>query len=130
MPCVPITRNAILQLLENEGPMTAAEITEALGFTRKRVDGCITTARQDHGTKFFRISSFRRQQGNGGREAPVYTLGPGSDAKRPIMHGIEEHRKRNARYRDKNRALINLRNQKRRHGTVNPFAQLFARKAT
>lgn len=129
MPAVPVTREAILAAIAAEGPMTAAELTEALGKSRQAIGGSINGMRE-HGTEFLRITSYRRQRGRGGREAPVYGLGPGQDAKRPVMDTLEESRKRQARYREKNRALIRLRTQKRRRGQVNPFAQLFtARKA-
>ena len=110
--------------------MTAAEITDYLGWERRRVNMCITTAREDHGTKFFRITSYRRQQGHGGREAPVYGVGPQKDAPRPVMNSPEDERARKKRYRDRNRAVINLRNRARRSKTVtNPFEQLIRRAA-
>lgn len=130
MPTVPTTRNTITALIQEHGSMTAAEIADMLGWTRQRVNGCITQARIDHGTWFFRISAYRRQEGHGGREAPVYGLGPGKDAARPVMNSIEEHRARQARYRDRNRLVINMRNRARRSGTMaHPFDQLLRRAA-
>jgi hypothetical protein len=123
MPSPSITRDAILDLIAREGPMTAAEITETLGRTRQSVTGSIVIMRK-YGAQYLRISSYRRQRGRQGSEAPVYALGPGKDAKRPDIRTNEEDRKRQARYRDKNRALIRLRQQKRRRGSVNPFLQL------
>lgn len=127
MPTVPTTRNAIIALIQEHGSMTAADIAEHLGWTRQRVNGAITQARIDHGTWFFRIAGYRRQRGRGGREAPVYGLGPGKDVARPVMNSIEENRKRQARYRERNRAVINLRNTARRSSQINPFYQLIAR---
>lgn len=119
-------REAILALIGDEGPMTAAEITEALGITRRSVDSSIHEMR-DYGTKFLRITSYKRQRGRGGREAPVYGLGPGQDAKRPVMNTPEEAKKRQERYREKNRFILRVRQQKKRHGTVNPFLLVLGR---
>lgn len=107
--------------------MTAADIADHLEMDKERVSGAIVLMRQ-HGTKFLHIVNYKRQRGNGGREAPVYALGPGKDAPRPVMNSIEENRKRQARYRDKHRILIRLRTQQRRRGAVNPFAQLMRSK--
>lgn len=123
MPTVPVVRNAIIKTLQEEGPMTAADIADHLEMEKERVSGAIVLMRH-HGTKFLHIVNYKRQRGNGGREAPVYALGPGKDAPRPVMNSIEENRKRQARYRDKHRMIIRLRTQQRRHGAVNPFAQL------
>lgn len=127
MPTVPVVRNAIIKTLQEEGPMTAADIADHLEMDKERVSGAIVLMRQ-HGTKFLHIVNYKRQRGNGGREAPVYALGPGKDAPRPVMNSIEENRKRQARYRDKHRILIRLRTQQRRRGAVNPFAQLMRSK--
>lgn len=123
MPTVPVVRNAILKTIQEEGPMTAADIADHLEISRERISGAIVVMRS-YGTKFLRIVNYKRQRGNGGREAPVYALGPGKDAPRPVMNSIEENRKRQARYRDKHRMIIRLRTQQRRRGAVNPFLQL------
>lgn len=123
MPTVPVTREAILAAIAEDGPMTAAELTEATGKTRRAIDASINAMRE-HGTKFLRITSYRRQRGRGGREATVYGLGPGPDAKRPALDTPEEAKARQARYREKNRTLLRLRMHRRRRGQVNPFLQL------
>lgn len=129
MPCVPITRNAIFKLLETEGPMTAAEITEALNFTRKRVDASIVEARKKYGTQFFRITGYRRQVGVQGREAPIYGVGPKEDVPKPKMDTHRDRKKIQERYREKNRYILRLRNQRRRHGPLNPFLMILGRTA-
>jgi predicted ArsR family transcriptional regulator len=123
MPAVPVTRDAILALLAEEGPMTAAEITEHIGKHRKAIDASINVMRS-YGTQYIHITSYRKTRGKSGREAPVYGLGNAQDAKRPTFGTAEDERKAQQRYRDKHRGLIRLRAQKRRHGTVNPFLQL------
>jgi DNA-binding transcriptional regulator GbsR (MarR family) len=121
MPCIPITRNAIARLLQEEGPLTAAEITEALQFNRKRVDASIVEARKKYGTDIFRIAGYKRQVGVGGREAPIYAVGPGQDARRPKMNTAEDKKKIQERYREKHKYILRLRTHKRRHGEINPF---------
>jgi len=123
MPTVPVVRNAIIEAIRNEGPMTSAELSEYLDVSRPRISGAIVIMRE-YGTKFLRIVGYRRQRGTGGREAPIYALGPGTDAPRPVMNSLEENRKRQARYRKKYRLILRLRTQQRRKGVVNPFLQL------
>lgn len=127
MPQPAKTRNAIVQGLLEHGNLSAAEITEVLGLTRRVVDASLIGARKTYGTKFFRISAWRRQLGTGGREIPVYALGPGRDTRRPTL-GAEAHKEVKQRYVDANRAAINVRNRIRRGRTtgLNPFAQLMA----
>ena len=58
----------------------------------------------------------------------VYTLGPGSDARKPKVDPIQNRLVINARYRDNNRAIINARFRVMRGSTtVNPFAGLLAK---
>ena len=121
MPCTPITRNAIVKLLNEQGPMTAAEIADALEFNRKRVDGSIVKARQAHGTEIFRIAGYRRQVGIQGREAAIYALGPGDDARRPRMDTKRDRQRIKERYREKYKYILRLRDQKRRNGSINHF---------
>lgn len=128
MPTVPTARNTIVAAIQQAGSMTAAEIAEYLEWPQRRVCGCITTARIDHGTWFFRVVGYKRQRGHGGREAAIFGLGPGKDAPRPVMDSPQENRKRQARYRERHRAVINMRNRARRSGTVpSPFDQLLRR---
>ena len=129
MPAAPITRNAISKLLMHEGPMTAAEIAETLEFNRKRVDGSIVEARKRYGSEVFRITGYRRQVGIQGREAPVYAVGPGVDARRPRMDTKRDIQKIKERYREKYKYILRLRDQKRRHGSINPFMLIMGRSA-
>ena len=124
MPCVPITRNAIYKLLETNGPMTAAQIAEELSFKRKRVDASIIEARAKYGTKFFRITGYERKVGVQGREAPLYGIGPRPDVPRPEMNTESDRKKIQQRYRDKYRYILRIRDQKRRHGSVNHFMMI------
>lgn len=123
MPQPAYTRTAIMQLLREHGPMTAAQITEAMHMSRQAIDAAITGARAKYGTEFFVIVGYHNQRGTGGREAPMYGPGPGEDAKRPLF-GKRTVRAADARYREKHRAVIRLKTTQRRHGAVNPFAGL------
>ena len=119
------TRTAIQQLIRDNGPMTAAELTEALQMNRITVTSCITEARKKYGTQFFRIADYRRQEGQSGREAPIYGLGPDPDVKR-LKLGDKARRETQKRYVDKMRTTINARNRVRRNqgAAINPFEQL------
>lgn len=118
------TRTAIQQVLRDYGPLSAAEITDILQMHRKTVNASIIKARQTHGTQFFRIVHWKLHTGSGGREIPIYDNGPGPDAKRPHF-GPEAAARRQKRYVDKMRLVINARNRVRRGGSIpNPFQQL------
>lgn len=123
----PVTRDAILELLAHypEG-MTKGEIAVELGKHERAIESAIWHDRSKFGTANIRIKKYRPMRGKGGRASPVYVLGPGPDAERPDLSGIEHHRARNERYRKKNRALLNIRLRIRRGSTLaaNPFAQL------
>ncbi len=120
---------AIEKLLREQGPMTAAEIAEALEFTRSRVDASIIEARKRYGTTHFRITGYKRQVGIQGREAAVFAAGPGKDVPRPAMDTLDDRRAIQQRYRDKYRYILRMRNQKRRHGALNPFLLVMGRTA-
>lgn len=127
MPQPAYTRTAILQALLEHGNMSAAEITEVLQLPRTTIHGSLAGARKKYGTWFFRITGWRRQQGQGGREIPIYGPGPGTDAPRPDL-GAKARRETQQRYADRHRTVINLRAQRKR-GRLNPFMQLVARAA-
>lgn len=119
------TRTAIQQLIRDNGPMSAADLTEALQMNRVTVTSCITAAREKYGTQFFRIADYRRQEGQGGREAPIYGLGPEPDVK-PIKLGAKARKQTQKRYAEKMRATINVKHRVRRGAAdaINPFEQL------
>jgi|GEM_PF-1926201 len=121
MPKPPITRDAITAALKECGPMSVMELVEYLGWSRNRVDACITTARENHPGKFFRIVRYRKQVGIQGREAAVYAAGPGADAKRPTF-GAEHQLERKRRYYLSNRAQWAARRKARtRQGPASPW---------
>lgn len=117
-------RDAISALLERDGPLTAAEITHQLGLDRTKVDSSIIHARQKYGTQFFRIAAYQRQVGVGGREAPMYGIGPEPDARRPRMDTKRDKQLIQERYRDKYRAVLRLRDRKRKGSRSNHFLDI------
>ncbi|MCT6719477.1 hypothetical protein [Acidovorax sp. K2F] len=124
MPKPPITRDAITAALKECGPMTVPELVEHLDWPRNRVDACITTARENHPGKFFRIVRYRKQVGVQGREAAVYAAGPGPDAPRPTFDDAHK-REIKHRYYQGNRALWAAKRKSRTgRGAVNPWAGL------
>ena len=128
MPTPAYTRTALLQLIRDRGPMSAAELTEAVELSRIAVNHCINNARANHSTRYFRIAAWRRQEtGKGGREIPVYGLGPAPDEPRPEL-GAAALREAKQRYADRFRVVINARARMKRSGLAgNPFAGLLAR---
>lgn len=104
--------------------MSVPEIAEHLGMARNKVNATMTTARNNHPGKFFRIVRYRKQVGVQGRETPVYAAGPGPDAPRPDFGEVHK-RERGRRYYQSNRAVWAAR-RKARTGqtTANPWAGL------
>lgn len=124
MPKPPITRDTITAALKECGPMTVLELVEYLGFTRTKVDGCITQARANHPGRFFRIVRYRKQVGIQGREAAVYGAGPGPDAPRPAFDDAHKREIKHRHYQG-NRALWAARRKSRTgRGAANPWAGL------
>lgn len=118
------TRTALVQLLRDNGPMSAAELTERIELNRKTVNAAIISARKKYGTQFFRIVRYEFTRGRGGREVPIYDVGPGEDCRKPHM-GQTAAKARHARYRKKMRHVLNARNRMRRGKTAaNPYQQL------
>lgn len=121
------TRDAILALLAHYADgLTKDEIATELGKHPAAIEASIWHDRHKHGSANIRIKKYRPMRGKGGRAQAVYVLGPGPDAERPDLSDIKYHRQRNERYRNKNRALLNIRLRIRRGSTLaaNPFAQL------
>lgn len=103
MPTPPTTREAILALLERNGPMSAGEIAAELGFSRPSVDASIRSARRVPG--LLHISDWKRSTGTRGRMGAIYKLGPGRDAKQPEPFTKAET---NAAWYRKHKAVIRL----------------------
>lgn len=121
------TRDAILALLAHYADgLTKDEIAAELGKHQAAIEASIWHDRHKHGSDNIRIRTYQPVRGKGGRAQAVYVLGPGPDAERPDLSGIEHHRARNARYRERHRARINARLRVLRGSArpANPFEQL------
>lgn len=123
-------RDAITEAIERDGPMTGAELAQVLNVPRKKIDSSLIHTRHKYGTQFFRISGYVRQVGIGGREAPIYAIGPEPDEPRPKMNSKRDRKKIQQRYRDKNKLVIRARNRKRKGTTSNPFLDILGIKLT
>ena len=99
------TLAAILDAIRSRGPLSAAEMASALQVPRSKVDSAVHAARKGGNRRVLRIASYRRNigTGHGGREIPVYGLGPGEDAPRPEM-GVRACREAKDRYRARMKA--------------------------
>lgn len=98
-------RQAVLAILREHGPMTAASAAAHLQWDIAMVSRAIVFARQKHSGEFFRVVRHKGTVGHWGPDQPVYAAEPGPDAyKRPIS---EKTRRRVAakRWRDKNSAV-------------------------
>jgi hypothetical protein len=123
MPIHPVVRDTITQALRELGPMSAAEIAEATGLPRGKVNASLTNARANHPGKFFRISRWQLQVGRKGRETPIYAAAPGKDAERPAFD--EAHRKAaNQRNYRANRARWAAQRKRRAGVATSPWAGL------
>jgi hypothetical protein len=122
MPQPAYTRTAIVQMLKDLGPMSAADITREMGIGRKAIGAAINSARSKFGTALIRIERYDKTRGRGGREVPIYGPGPGADVKRPTF-GKHTVRQAQKRYDDRNRELLRLRTKARR-GTLNHWVVL------
>lgn len=121
------TRDAIVALLAHYADgLTKFEIAAELGKHPAAIEASIWHDRHKHGSDNIRIKTYQPVRGKGGRAQAVYIQGPGPDAERPDLSGIEQHRARNARYRERHRARINARLRVLRGNPqpTNPFAQL------
>jgi hypothetical protein len=105
---LPVTRNIILNLLKERGPMTVPEIAAALKFTVTRVHGSVYEARVKYGSDIFCVHGYRLKVGSNGREAKIYAPGPGEDAPRPNFNTVEHRRLIDRRYREKSRSEYTL----------------------
>lgn len=115
MPSPPVTRNAILALLKEQGPLHAAAIAEHLGKSVRTVRNAI---RLMHKLRLIHISGWHRNLGVRGDWAAIYAQGNGPDRKPPQ---VDAHKQANERYREKYREVLRRRMSARRGKPVNPW---------
>lgn len=105
MPRPAPTRVALQSVLQRLGTATVHRMAAETGLTAGAVEKCLANNRSQ-GTAYFRVAAWLPQtNGRGGRETPVYALGPGDDVPRPASRRRETQR----RYADANRDAINAR---------------------
>jgi hypothetical protein len=118
----PAARGRIVQALRHFGPMTGAEIREYLRMS-KTTFWCAIQPLYTGTPKRLYISGWQSPEaGKRGRLKPVYCLGDAPDCEKPETDPNAAHR----RYRERNRLLIRLRDNKRRGVQSNPYLQLIA----
>jgi hypothetical protein len=102
---------AILAQFAMNGPMSAAQLMQALDKPRGTINSAISCARE-HGTKYIRIVAWEPQRGRRGQMTPIYGRGFGArDAPRPpALTRKEIHQ----RYRRKNAEILRCRDRARR----------------
>ena len=106
--------------------MTAYELADELGKTVRAIHSSIWSERERRGTDRLRVRGWKRAYGTSGRPSPIYGLGPGNDAKRPVALTKAQ---RGRRYREKHAIKLRLMQSYRRGQTLvgNPWAGLGAR---
>lgn len=105
----PVLQEAIVKGLREVGPMRIAELMKYTGRTESVVYQALIRLKLKH---IVYVSNWGRAAGNkGGVYAAIYDLGAGPDVPKPKA---EDPRSRNVRYRQRNRAVIRVRDILRR----------------
>jgi hypothetical protein len=115
MPAVPVTRVAVLALLEEQGPLHATAIAEQLDKNVRTVRSAIRLMRE---LRLVHISGWHRNVGVRGDWAAIYAHGNGPDRKPPQ---VDVHKQANERYREKYREVLRRRMSARRGRPVDPW---------
>lgn len=123
MPHKPHLREAIVRTLEDFGPLSAQEIADTAGLKKTRVSICISQTRQVV-PGLIRIAGWRRQEGKGGRAAPLYDLGSEPDVPLALPPATVRKRVYNRQYRARNRARLQLLRYASKGGEITPFTAL------
>ncbi|WP_314324419.1 hypothetical protein [Comamonas aquatica] len=125
----PINRSQVVAALQENGPMTKLELAEYLGWTTNKVGTTISTTRNLHPEKIFRVVGHKSITGRRARDVSIYAAEAGPDVKKKPVDKAKRRKATEARYREKHRAIISARNQvanASKHGkkAINPWAQL------
>lgn len=114
------TQDLVLKTLLDEGPMTPSQLAEHTGYGI----GAIRSAlRLLHEAKRVHIKGWQRSIGKRGGMGAIWELGAGRDA--PKLKA-EPNQVRQARYRERHRAKIRMKDRMRRDSSLanNPFAAM------
>ena len=122
----PINRAQVVKALQEFGPMTIAALAERMEWTEKKVGVTIWSSRCLKPKQVFRIARYEPAL----RQVSVFAAEAGEDARKPPRNKSLRQRQKSARWREKNRALHNIRSKaakNRRAGravATNPWMQL------
>lgn len=120
----PWTRDAIVDLLRlHPDGLTKREIAEELGRSLANIRSTIRHDRDNNGSERFRIIGYWRGLKQTGPASPVFGLGPGRDSPRP-KPAPDATKESQARYRERNRAVLRLKKRASDNHPINPFLQL------
>lgn len=117
----PPSRNAVIAAIKEHGPMTCAEVAEALGWPHSRAHETIANARRWQPGKVFRVVRYRKTMGKG-KDPSVYAVQAGPDVPRPVIDRKARRKEIDRRYQRKNQAIINARERAERAAKVGPAA--------
>lgn len=121
----PTRRAAVLEALQEHGPMTVRAIAEVLEWPTRDVSETISSTRRCSPRKLVRIIRYEPQIGRWGGDLPVYSASAGTDVARPEIDAKERRKSRNARYWAKNQSALNAKRQvSRGKASTNPWLQL------
>lgn len=109
----PPSRTAVIAAIQEHGPMTCAEVAEALGWPHSRAHETIANARRWQPGKVFRVVRYRKTPAKG-KDLSVYAFRPGKDAPRPKIDTKARRQEAARRYQAKNQAVINARERSAR----------------
>ena len=125
------SRDAVLELLREHGPMTQRQIADALEWKQARTHSTIANMRWAYPGQLIRVVGYVHDAADRrSKDQSLYAAEAGEDVPRPRIKKKLRRLATQARYREKNRARINARHRARRaaqRGEVaqtNPWSQL------
>lgn len=116
--------------LRKYGPMHVRSLAEHLDWTVERAARTIINTRRLHPGKLIRVIGYERVQDGKGKDLSIYAAGAGDDIQRRAVHERRRRLTTQARYRERNRAIINAKHRawrakkKGEKAVVNPWMQL------
>jgi hypothetical protein len=128
MPTKPHIRIQIEAAIDEHGPMSTADLAEALNIKRQQVDCALRKGRYRAEGKLFYIHAWRRQEdGHQGSMQPLYARGNKPDKPKPPRLTTQEiHARYRARHREQLRIKQLLKYPAKKRRASAPFAQLVA----
>lgn len=106
-PRVP-AREAVAASLRQHGPMTCAQLADAMDWPQPTVENTLVNARARFREQMFRVVGYLPPDKNGGTKTQnIYAAEKGKDVPRPVVDERRRRSKTRARYRLANRAQTN-----------------------